>query len=138
MEQGYSLCLNEWALDKRIKNELNLLLIISSLTAKEGYCYASNEYFAKIFNEHPVNISKKIKKLEKLGYIKIEYKRNGYLVTGRKIRLAKMLTAVSKNANRSISKNAKENNTSINNTNKKNSNFAKRNYNDEFLRGFYE
>lgn len=138
MEQGYSLCLNEWALDKRIKNELNLLLIISSLTAKEGYCYASNEYFAKIFNEHPVNISKKIKKLEKLGYIKIEYKRNGFLVTGRKIRLAKMLTAVSKNANRPISKNAKENNTSINNTNKKKSNFAKRNYNDEFLRGFYE
>lgn len=138
MEQGYSLCLNEWALDKRIKNELNLLLIISSLTAKEGYCYASNEYFAKIFNEHPVNISKKIKKLEKLGYIKIEYKRNGYLVTGRKIRLAKMLTAVSKNANRPISKNAKENNISINNTNKKKSNFKTRNYNDEFLQSFYE
>lgn len=138
MEQGYSLCLNEWALDKRIKNELNLLLIISSLTAKEGYCYASNEYFAKIFNEHPVNISKKIKKLEKLGYIKIEYKRSGYLVTGRKIRLAKMLTAISKNANGPISKNAKYNNTSINNTSKKKSNFKTRNYNDEFLQSFYE
>ena len=138
MIDGYSLCFNQWALDKRIKNELNLLLMISSLTAKEGYCYASNEYFAKLFDEHPVNISKKIKKLEKLGYIKIEYKRIGYLVTGRKIRLAKMLTAISKNANRTISKNAKYNNTSINNTNKNKGNFEKRNYNDEFLQSFYE
>lgn len=138
MEQGYSICFNEWALDKRIKNELNLLLIISSLTAKEGYCFASNEYLAKIFNEHPVNISKKIKKLEKLGYIKIEYKRTGYLVTSRKIRLAKMLTAISKNANGTISKNAKYNNTSINNTSNKKSNFKTRNYNEEFLQSFYE
>jgi Mn-dependent DtxR family transcriptional regulator len=117
---------------------LNLLLIISSLTAKEGYCFASNEYLAKIFNEHPVNISKKIKKLEKLGYIKIEYKRTGYLVTSRKIRLAKMLTAISKNANSTISKNAKYNNTSINNTSNKKSNFKTRNYNEEFLQSFYE
>lgn len=138
MEQGYALCLNEWALDKRIKNELGLLLIISSLTAKEGYCFASNEYLGKLFKEHPVNISKKIKKLEKLGYIKIEYKRTGYLVTGRKIRLAKMLTAINKNANRTISKNAKYNNTSINNTSNKKGNFKNRNYNDEFLDGFYE
>lgn len=138
MEQGYSLCLNKWALDKRIKNELNLLLIISSLTAKEGYCYASNEYIAKVLNEHPVNISKKIKKLESLGYLKIEYKRTGYLVTGRKIRLAKTLTAISKNANRTISENAKYNITSINTTNRKKDNFKNRNYNEEFLQGFYE
>ena len=31
MDQGYSICLNIWALDKDIKSELGLLLIISSL-----------------------------------------------------------------------------------------------------------
>ena len=40
---GYAICFNDWALDKSIKNELGLLLIISSLCAKEGYCYATNE-----------------------------------------------------------------------------------------------
>lgn len=114
MNNGYAICFNEWALDKTIKNELGLLIIISSLSAKEGYCYASNEYFAKIFKEHPVNISKKIRKLEESNYIKIEYLKKGSLVIGRKIRLAKMLTAVSKNANGTVSKNAKDNNTSIN------------------------
>lgn len=137
MEQGYSLCLNEWALDKRIKNELNLLLIISSLTAKEGYCFASNEYLAKVLDEHPVNISKKIKKLEKLGYIKIEYKRNGYLVTSRKIRLAKSLIAISKNTNRTISKNAKYNNISNKNISSKKGNFTQRKYTLEELQQFY-
>ncbi len=138
MNNGYAICFNEWALDKRIKNELNLLLIISSLTAKEGYCYATNEYLADIFNTHPVNISRKIKKLEKLGYIKIEYKRTGYLVTSRKIRLTKMLTAINKNVNRTVNKNAKYNNTNNNITNLNKSNFKKRNYNDEYLQSFYE
>ena len=40
MENGYSICFNEWALDQTIKNELGLLLIISSLSAEKGYCYA--------------------------------------------------------------------------------------------------
>ena len=117
MEEGYSICFNEWALDKNIKDELGLLLIISSLTAEKGYCYASNDYLAKIFKTNVVTISRKIKILEEKKYIKIEYEKKGCLVISRKIRLTKMLTAINKNANRTINKNVKDNNTNINNTN---------------------
>ena len=123
MEEGYSICFNEWALDKNIKDELGLLLIISSLTAEKGYCYASNDYLAKIFKTSVVTISRKIKILEEKKYIKIEYEKKGCLVISRKIRLTKMLTAINKNANRTINKNVKENNISnINNTNNNNNN----------------
>ena len=124
MEDGYSICFNEWALDKNIKDELGLLLIISSLTAEKGYCYASNDYLAKIFETSVVTISRKIKTLEEKKYIKIEYEKKGCLVISRKIRLTKMLTAINKNVNRTINKNVKENNISnINNTNNNNNNY---------------
>lgn len=115
MNNGYSLCLNEWALDKDIKNELNLLLIISSLTAEKGYCYASNKYFAELFDTNEVSISRKIKKLEEKKYIKIEYKMNGNAIKSREIRLTKMLMAVNKNVNGAVNKNVKDNNISSNN-----------------------
>ena len=123
MKEGYSICFNEWALDKDIKDELGLLLIISSLTAEKGYCYASNDYLAKIFETSVVTISRKIKILEEKKYIKIEYEKKGCLVISRKIRLTKMLTAINKNVNRTVNKNVKENNISnINNTNNNNNN----------------
>lgn len=117
MSEGYSICFNEWALDKDIKDELGLLLIISSLTAEKGYCYASNDYLAKIFKTSVVTISRKIKILEEKKYIEIEYEKKGCLVISRKIRLTKILTAINKNVNRTINKNVKDNNTNINNTN---------------------
>ena len=124
MKEGYSICFNEWALDKNIKDELGLLLIISSLTAEKGYCYASNDYLAKIFKTSVVTISRKIKILEEKKYIKIEYEKKGCLVISRKIRLTKMLTAINKNVNRTINKNVKENNISnINNTSSNNNNY---------------
>ena len=124
MEDGYSICFNEWALDKNIKDELGLLLIITSLTAEKGYCYASNDYLAKIFKTSVVTISRKIKILEEKKYIEIEYEKKGCLVISRKIRLTKMLTAINKNVNRTINKNVKENNISnINNTNNNNNNY---------------
>ena len=124
MKEGYSICFNEWALDKNIKDELGLLLIISSLTAEKGYCYASNDYLAKIFKTSVVTISRKIKILEEKKYIEIEYEKKGCLVISRKIRLTKMLTAINKNVNRTINKNVKENNISnINNTNNNNNNY---------------
>ena len=118
MSEGYSICFNEWALDKDIKDELGLLLIISSLTAEKGYCYASNDYLAKIFKTSVVTISRKNKILEEKKYIEIEYEKKGCLVISRKIRLTKMLTAINKNVNRTINKNVKDNNiNNINNTN---------------------
>ena len=102
IEDGYSICLNEWALDKEIKNELNLLVIISSLTAKKGFCYASNKWFADLFNIDEVSVSRKLKKLELAGYITMSYKKRGFEVQIREIRLTKMLSGINKNVNRPL------------------------------------
>lgn len=114
MDNGYSICLNKWALDEKIKNELRLLLIVSSLCAEKGYCFASNKYLADLFNTLEVTISKKLKKLKSLGYIEIEYEKRGCEVIDRKIRLAKMLTDDYQKCQPTISQNAKDNNISIN------------------------
>jgi DNA-binding MarR family transcriptional regulator len=113
MYGGYSICLNKWALDQDIKNELGLLLIISSLTAEKGYCFASNQRLAEIFETTEVSISRKLKKLVEKGYINIEYKKKGCQVINRKIRLTKMLTDDYQKCYSTINKNVKDNNTSI-------------------------
>jgi len=120
MENGYSICFNEWALDKEIKNELGLLLIISSLTAEKGYCYASNQYLGELFNEPEHTISRKIKKLEAKGYITIEYEKRGCEITNRKIRLTKMVIDDYQKCGPTITKNVEENNISNNITSIKN------------------
>ena len=118
INEGYAICFNEWALDKRIKSELNLLLIISSLTAENGFCYASNDYLAKLFEIDEVSVSRKLKKLAECGYIAIEYEMRGSQVTNRKLRLTKMLTVDLQKSQRTVNKNVKEKNTSIKNTSK--------------------
>lgn len=113
-EKWYAICDNTWIFDTMIKWELSLLLYISSLTAEKGYCYAGNEHLATKFRSHETTISRKIKKLEKAGYIKIEYKYRGSEITMRKIRLAKMLTDHKQKCQPTVSKNAKDNITSNN------------------------
>lgn len=119
MNKGYSICLNEWALDTEIKNELPLLLIISSLCAEKGYCFASNEYLADKFKTTEETISRKLKKLEKKGYINIQYERYGFKVDKRFIRIAvdeNINCAIDENVNGAIDENVKDKNISINNT----------------------
>lgn len=115
MDGGYSICLNKWALDKDIKNELGLLLIISSLCAEKGFCFASNTYLAKLFDVTEISISTKLTKLKKKNYIEIEYEKRGCEVISRKIRLKKILTDDLKKSKPTIKKNLKDNNISINN-----------------------
>ena len=122
MYDGYSICLNTWALDKDIKNELGLLLIISGLTAKCGYCHATNAYFAELFDTTEISISRKIKKLEEKEYINIEYTKRGSQIIERKIRLSNLLTDHYQNCYPTVNKNVKENNTSINITKEKDNN----------------
>ena len=119
MNNGYAICFNEWALDLDIKNDLRLLVIISSLTAEKGYCYASNKYFAELFNTTEETISRKIKNLEDKNYITIEYEKRGTQVISRKIRLTKISMDDYQKYQWTVDKNIKENNTSINNTSKK-------------------
>lgn len=118
MGNGYSLCLNKWALDKDIKNELGLLLIISSLCAKDGYCYASNEYLANLFDTNETTISRKLKILTEKDYINIKYEKRGGEILSREIRLSKMITDDYQNCKPTVIKNDKYNNISINNISK--------------------
>ena len=87
LQNGYAVCFNSWLFDERIQNELRLLLLISSLSAKEGYCYANNDYLAGKLNKTSVWISSAISKLKKYGYIEVELQKFGAVVTNRKIKL---------------------------------------------------
>ena len=87
LQNGYAICFNSWLFDERIQNELRLLLLISSLSAKEGYCYANNEYLASKLNKTAVWVSGAISKLKKYGYIETELQKFGAVVTNRKIKL---------------------------------------------------
>lgn len=116
MQEGYSICFNEWALDKEIKNELGLLLIISSLCAEKGYCFASNKYLSQLFDVPEQTISRKIKLLENKKYITIEYKKRGCEIIERNIRLTKLLSDDKQKCVSTINKIVKDNNININNT----------------------
>lgn len=120
MKNGYSICFNEWALDKDINNELSLLLIISSLSAEKGYCFASNKYLADLFDIREETISRKLKKLCDKEYITIEYEKKGCEITNRIIRLTKLSIHDCEINQSTIDQKVKENNISINNNNKLN------------------
>ena len=51
---------------------------ITALCNKEGYCWASNSYFAELYNMSIRSISRAINELRECGYITIEinYKKN--------------------------------------------------------------
>lgn len=118
INDGYSICSNAWALDKEIKNELGLLLIISSLCAEKGYCWATNDYLAGLFDESSDSISRKIKKLEEKGYVKIQYERKGTQITKRIITIDKIIGGElhhRQNCRPTIDKIVEDNNTNINN-----------------------
>lgn len=119
IQDGYSICFNKWVLDTRIKNELPLLLIISSLAAKTGECFASNQYFATLFNCTEVSISQKINKLIKIGYISAEYEKRGAEVKRRVLRLKNFLTDDLNIFYPTIKNIFKDNNISNNNTSNK-------------------
>lgn len=49
---------------------------ITSLLNKEGYCFATNRYFADLYNVIPGTVSRWISHLEKLGFIKVNLIKN--------------------------------------------------------------
>lgn len=130
MENGYAICFNEWALDKDIKNELGLLIIISSLSAEKGYCFASNKYLSEQFDVEEETISRKLSKLVSKGYIVIEYEKRGCEVMNRKIRLTKISIHDCQKNQSTIDEKIKDNNISINNT----SNNKKEIYKERFVK----
>jgi hypothetical protein len=63
--------------DNRLKaTEKIFFSEISALTNLYGYCYASNKYFAKLYECDDRTIRRWIQTLDKFGYIKVEIIRN--------------------------------------------------------------
>lgn len=115
----------------------NAKLLYSELTClanKEGYCYASNNYFATLYDVDSSTVSKWINKLSKEGYVTLEYIHNGSEVKERRIYIAESTSKVLKKINttndkvlkkeqegvekspKGYCKKTKDNNTSNNNT----------------------
>ena len=64
-------------LDNRVSERAKLLYaILTNLSTEKAYCYATNEYLAKIFNCDVRTIQRCLKELEETNYIKIEIKKN--------------------------------------------------------------
>lgn len=101
--------------DPNLRDKAKLLYgEITALSNERGYCWATNEYFAKLYNVDKTTISKLIKNLIDNGYIKshIIYKEGTKEIDKRYLRLCQ--EGIDKNDNTPIGENAKENITSIN------------------------
>lgn len=69
----YSIIPADLRYDNRLKATEKLFFSeISALTNALGYCYAGNKYFSKLYNCDVRTITRWIKSLERLGYIKVE------------------------------------------------------------------
>lgn len=102
--------------DKELKDKAKLLYgEITSLSDKFGYCYASNKYFANLYEVDLSTISRLIKNLVDRGYIKttLIYKEGTKEVKSRYMQICK--GGYMQNCKEGICKIAKDNNTSINN-----------------------
>ncbi len=62
-----------------------------SLSKKEGYCWATNEYFKNLFSVSKQTISKSISSLSKYGYIVLKYDKKEKNNSKRVIRLSEVL-----------------------------------------------
>lgn len=97
---------------------------ITSLTFKTGECWASNNYFAELYNVSPQAISKWIKTLETYKYITIDYEKKGNQYIKRIIKLVstdidRVSTVVERGINTHLEgyqQRIKENIININNT----------------------
>ena len=68
-------------------NEKILYGEISALLDKSGICYASNNYFAKLYEVDPSAISKWITHLKEKKYLEVDYLRQGKEIKQRKIKV---------------------------------------------------
>ena len=72
--------------DSRLKGDAKVLYSeILLLSNKAGYCYATDQHLAALFDKRRETINRYIKSLVKYGYIKIESTRQGKTVVERKI-----------------------------------------------------
>ena len=91
---------------------------ITALTFKTGECWASNNYFARLYKVSPSLITNWVKALEKEKLITVDYEKKGKEITKRIIKIigTQNIEYVFNKQEEGYSKYLKENNTSINNT----------------------
>ena len=84
---------------------------ITALCNKEGYCYATNQYFANLYNVSKISISKWIKELTENGFIEseINYKEGSKEILNRYIRI--VYDPIKEKFNTPIKEKFKDNNT---------------------------
>lgn len=88
---------------------------ITALTYKTGECWASNNYFARLYKTTPQGISRWILNLQKFGYVAIDYEYKGKEIKKRIIKVSTHIDTY-QHTLRGYQHTVKENNTSINNT----------------------
>ena len=111
----YSIIPAEVRYDKDLSDKAKLLYgEISSLANKNGYCFASNQYFADLYEVDISTITRLLKQLENKGYIerKYTYKAGTKEILNRYMQICTHPIAI---LSRGICKNEQDNNTSINN-----------------------
>ena len=114
--------------DEKLKaNEKLMYGEITSLSNKTGICYASNNYFARLYKTTPQAISRWILNLQKQGYVNIDYEYSGKEIVKRIIRVSINIDRYQQIDDRGINiclqgyqqmiedNNTRYNNTSINN-----------------------
>ena len=96
-----------------------LLIEITSLCKKNGYCWPTNRYFMNKFAVTKPTISKSISSLSKYGYIDVEINNSEKNNSKRIIKLSEVLkkriTSIQENINTSIQNNFNHNNKYSNN-----------------------
>ena len=116
----YTILPAEIRYDRRLLANAKLIYSeILSLSRKNGYCHASNSYFAKIMGASITSVSKWINSLIAYGYLRVEYKylKNTKHIDQRRLYVEEGLD-IKANFKGDIKADFKENNTSINNTSK--------------------
>lgn len=118
--------------DDRIPPNAKLLYgEISALIGSDGFCFASNQYFADIYKVTPESIARLLSKLDSAGYITRQLEKDGSgKVLRRKIfldvstpdeqPLTNIVTTPQQNCGEGGNKKVKDTNTSITNIEKEN------------------
>ena len=82
----YSIITANVRYDNRLTDSEKLLFAeITSLSNKFGYCTASNNYFAKLYEVTKRTISARVNNLKEHGYLKIEFDYKGNEVKQRRM-----------------------------------------------------
>lgn len=118
--------------DKRLKANVKLMYAeVTALSQATGYCFASNNYFAKLYEVNPVSVSRWISQLVKYNYIQrvITYKEGTKEIDKRYLSIVpvpvdlivkggidqNVNTPIDNNVNHPINNNVKDNTTSNSN-----------------------